>query len=254
MTITETLSSDGVAELVLEHPPVNAFNIADLHDLASRLRAMDSRPEVNVVIFRAEGRGFCGGGDLKEVQGLPGFEGILGQSSGSYNASLAIAECAVPVIVAVHVYCIGVGVLLAGAADILIVDDAARFVLSEIDNGATGGAIQASGLLPEKRLRAAMYTCEPFSAAELHQYGSAYRLVPADGVVQEARKVASVIASKPPVVVRRAKASIDSSIGRDIRRCYRIEMSYTYELNLLGEAVKARQTFLDGERGSYTKS
>jgi enoyl-CoA hydratase len=77
-------------------------------------------------------------------------------------------------------------------------------------------------------------------------------VAPASRVVDEARQVASVIAAKPPVVVRRAKASIDASIGRDIRRCYRIEMSYTYELNLLGEASAARQTFLDGERGSYT--
>jgi enoyl-CoA hydratase/carnithine racemase len=252
MAITEVLSDSGVAELVLSHPPVNAYNIADLHDLAERLRAMEDRSEVKAVLFRAEGRGFCGGGDLKEVQGLPGYEGILGQSSGSYRASLAVAECAVPVIFAIHAYCIGVGVLLAGAADVLIVEDSARFVMAEIDNGATGGAIQASGLMPEKRLRAAMFTCEPIVATELYQYGSVYRLTSAGDLLAEARAVAEVIAAKPPVVVRRAKSSIDASIGRDIRRLYRVEMSYTYELNLLGEAARARQTFLDGERGSYT--
>ena len=53
-------------------------------------------------------------------------------------------------------------------------------------------------------------------------------------------------------MVRLSKSSINSSIGRDIRRLYRVEMSYTYELNLIGEAAAARQTFLDGERGSYT--
>jgi enoyl-CoA hydratase len=254
MAITETLTDEGVAELVLVHPPVNAFTIADLHDLAERLRAMDGRKEVRAAVFRSEGRGFCGGGDLKEVQSLPGFDGILGQSSGSYQASLAVAECAVPVIVAVHAYCIGVGVLLAGAADVLVADESTRFVMAEIDNGATGGAIQACGLMPEKRLRAAMFTCEPVWANELQQYGSIYRLVPPSLLVEEARRLASVIAAKPPVVVRRAKASIDASIARDIRRCYRIEMSYTYELNLLGEAAAARQTFLDGERASYTMS
>jgi enoyl-CoA hydratase len=252
VTIAEQLSEEGVAELVLTHPPVNAFDIADLHDLAHRLDAMERRPEVRAVIFRSEGRGFCGGGDLKEVQGLEGFAGILGQASGSYRASLAIAECAVPVIVAAHRYCIGVGVLLAGAADILIAGSATRFVMAEIDNGATGGAIQASGLMPEKRLRAAMFTCEPVSAEELRGYGSIYQLVPEDEVPGAARRVAAVVASKPPQVVRRAKSSINNSIGNDIRRLYRIEMSYTYELNLLGEAVAARQTFLDGERGSYT--
>ena len=42
------------------------------------------------------------------------------------------------------------------------------------------------------------------------------------------------------------------TIGRDIRRMYRVELSYTYELNLIGDAAAARQTFLDGQRGSYT--
>ena len=191
MTIGEHLSDDGVAELVLAHPPVNAYTIGDLHDLAARLDAIDHRPEVRAVIFRAEGRGFCGGGDLKEVQGLEGFAGILGQSSGSYKASIAIAECAVPVVVAIHNYCIGVGVLLAGAADIVVADDQARFVMAEIDNGATGGAIQACGLMPEKRLRSAMFTCEPVSASELYQYGSIYELV-----TDEAAVVASARADR----------------------------------------------------------
>jgi enoyl-CoA hydratase len=251
MTITEQLSESGVLELVLSKPPVNAFDIGDLHDLVERLNAVDSRPEVRVVIFRSDGRGFCGGGDLKEVQGLPGFEGILGQASGSYGASLAIAECAVPVIVAVHRYCIGVGVLLAGAADMVVSHAEARFVLAEIDNGATSGAIQAIGLMPEKRMRKAMFTCEPVFADELERYGSIAALVAEADVVETARQLAEVIAAKAPVVVRRAKASIDRAVGRDIRTVGRTEMSYTFELNLLGEASAARQTFLDGTRGSY---
>ena len=142
---------------------------------------------------------------------------------------------------------------MAGAADVVVADDEARFVMAEIDNGATGGAIQASGLMPQKRLRSAMFTCEPVSAEELYRYGSIYELVKgSDAVVDSARRIASLIASKPARVVRLSKASINSSIGRDIRRLYRVEMSYTYELNLLGEAAAARQTFLDGVRGSYT--
>jgi enoyl-CoA hydratase len=253
VTITEHLGDDGVADLVLSHPPVNAFSIGDLEDLTERLGEMERRPEVRVVLFRSEGRGFCGGGDLKEVQGLEGFTGILGQARGSYRASLSIADCAVPVVMAIHRYCIGVGVLLAGAADILIVDDQARFVMAEVDNGATGGAIQASGLMPEKRMRAAMFTCEPVWAEELGRYGSIYALVPEAKVFERAREVAAVVAAKSPTVVRLAKRSIDSSVGRDIRRSYRVELSYTYELNMLGEASRARQTFIDGERGSYDR-
>jgi enoyl-CoA hydratase len=250
VTVSEHLR-DGVLEVVVEHPPVNAFTIGDLHTLADTFGGIARRPDVHVAVLRSEGRGFCGGGDLKEVQSLDGFAGILGQANGSYVASLAIAECAVPVVVAIHQYCIGVGVLLAGAADIAVAHGDVRFVMAEVDNGATGGAIQAVGLMPERRLRAAMFTCEPVMASELVQYGGIYRLVTEDAVIPTARDVAAIIAAKPPRVVRAAKASLDRSIARDIRRQYRVELSYTYELNLLGEAAAARQGFLDGAREGY---
>ena len=252
MAIKECLHADGVLEVVVEHPPVNAFTIADLHALADRLRAVEAEPDVRAVLLRAEGNGFCAGGDVKEVQALPGFEGILGQASGSEAASLAIAECAAPVVVAVHGYCIGIGVLLVGTADVVVAATGTTFVLAEVDNGATSGAAQAMSLLPAKRLRAAMFTAEPIDAEELFAHGSIYRLVAPDEVVLTGFSVAQLIASKSPAVVRRLKLSLNASAGVDeLRRRYRQELSYTFELNLLGEARDLRETFVDGRRTGY---
>lgn len=246
------LYDNGVLELVLEHPPVNALTIADLHSLAARLRSVEEEPTIRAVLLRAEGRGFCGGGDVKEVQQLPGFEGILGQASGSQAASLAVAECAAPVIAAVHGYCIGVGVLIVGTADVVVAGRGTSFVLAEVDNGATSGAAQALGLLPAKRLRAAMLTADPVDASELHAHGSVYRLVDPADVVTEGRQLADRIAAKSPAVIRRLKLALNSSSGLDeLRSRYRQELSYTYELNLLGEAHARRGDFLEGRRVAY---
>lgn len=254
MAVTETIGDNGVAELVVESPPVNAFSIADLAQLTGLLAGYDDREDVRAVVLRSRGKGFCGGGDVKEVQGLPGFEGILGQARGSQDASLAIAECAVPVVGCVHAYCVGVGVLLAGTCDVLIGSAGTRFVLAEADNGATSGGVQALGLLPEHRLRAAMFTCEPFDIAELHRYGSVYHVEPdLDAAVARALAVAATIASKAPRVIRAMKASLNNTAGRDLRTLYRQELSYTFELNMLGDAHAARQTFLDGTRESYLR-
>lgn len=252
MSVTETFHDNGVVELVVNNAPVNAFTITDLARLTELLRSYDEREAVRAVILRSHGKGFCGGGDLKEVQGLPGFEGILGQARGSQEASLAIAECAVPVVSCVHGYCVGVGVLLAGTSDVLIGCEGTQFVLAEVDNGATTGGVQALGLLPERRLRAAMFTCEPFDIAELKAYGSVYHVEPtADAAVAKAFDVAATIASKAPRVIRAMKAALNNTAGRDLRRLYRQELSYTFELNMLGDARAARQTFLDGTRDGY---
>ena len=160
--------------------------------------------------MRADGRGFCGGGDVKEVEGLPGFEGILGQSSGSLRLSLAVLQCAVPVVCGVHAYCVGVGVLVAGAADMLVASRDTRFVLAEIDNGATAGAVQALKLMPEKRVRAAMMTAEPVLAQELHALGTVYRLVETHEAVAAGSAGASR-ARSPPRVRRRCAGSSSRS-------------------------------------------
>lgn len=252
MAVTETVHPDGVAELVLHHPPVNAYTIGDLARLTELLRSYDHRDEVRAVVLRASGKGFCAGGDLKEVQGLPGFDGILGQAKGSQESSLAIAECAVPVIGCIHGYCVGVGVLLAGTCDVLIGSAGTSFVLAEVDNGATSGGVQALGLLPEKRMRAAMFTCEPFDIAELHAYGSVYHVEPSiEAAVAKAGAVAATIAAKAPRVVRGMKQALNNTAARDLRTLYRQELSYTFELNMLGDASQARQTFLEGTREGY---
>jgi enoyl-CoA hydratase len=252
MTIREQSHPEGILELVIDHPPVNAFTIGDLHALATRLRAVVDQPEVRAVVVRAEGKGFCAGGDVKEVQGLPGFEGILGQARGSQEASLAIAECAAPVVVGVHGYCIGVGCLLLGTADVAVAARGTRIVMAEVDNGAVAGGAQALSLLPERRLRAAMLTCEPVDVEELHRHGSVYRLTEPDAVPATALDVARVIAAKSPAVIRRLKLSLNANAGVDgLRARYRQELSYTYELNMIGDASERRGDFLDGRRASY---
>jgi enoyl-CoA hydratase len=252
---TQSLDSDGILQLVIDRPPVNAFSIGLLHDLSARIEAVRDEPEVKTVVLRADGRGFCGGGDVKEVEGLEGFAGILGQSSGSLRLSLAVLQCAVPVVCGVHGYCIGAGVLIAGSADVLVASRDTRFVLAEIDNGATAGGVQALKLMPEKRVRAAMMTAEPVLAQELHALGSVYRLVEThDAVAAAAMAVAGTIAGKSAEAMRRLKLSLNNTTkAHELLTLYRAEMSYTYELNIMGEASAGRTAFIDKKRDSYAR-
>jgi len=249
VALTKSLDEDGVLHVVIDRPPVNAYSIGLLIELADVLSSVPD--EARVVVLRAEGRGFCGGGDVKEVQQLPGYEGILGQGQRGLAACVAVERCPVPVIAAVHGYCIGIGVLIVGVCDIVVAAEGTTFVLAEADNGAASGIVQALGLLPEKRMRAAMFTCEPFTAEELHAYGSVYRIADADALVDAATSIARTIAAKAPRVVRALKQSMNHSSDRDLIRKYRTEMSYTYELNLTGDAYAARDTFVTGDRPGY---
>jgi enoyl-CoA hydratase len=97
-----------------------------------------------------------------------------------------------------------------------------------------------------------VYTSATATAAELHQYGSVLRVVPRDGLRAAAREVAGEIASKSPTVIRRAKESLNGIDPVDVKRSYRFEQGFTFELNLSGVADEARQAFVDKRDADFS--
>lgn len=247
MTIHETITEDGIAELVMDNPKVNALNIGDAYHLARLLDSYKHNPDVRVVIITAKGRGFSAGVDIKEMQRLPGNEGILGANDSCWELFRAVYECAVPVIAAVNDFCLGTGIGIVGNADLIVAAENAVFGLPEVDNGALGAATHLMRLVPQHKARQMMYMAETATAAELHAHGSVYKVVPLDQLMDTARECARVIAAKSPIVIRKAKRAF-ISIDDDPTKSYRTEQGFTFELNLIGEGDKARDAFLRGER------
>jgi enoyl-CoA hydratase len=203
-----------------------------------------SVPSVRVVVVRAEGRGFCAGVDIKEIQ-AKGDEALVGVNRGCAAAFAAVYDCEVPVIVAVHGFCLGGGIGIAGNADIVVASDDATFGLPEVDRGALGAATHLARLVPQHRMRSMVYTAQPATAAELHHYGSVLRVVPKDDLVATAYEVADSIASKSPTIIRRAKESLNGIDPVDVKRSYRFEQGFTYELHVAGVADEQRRAFVE---------
>src|SRR5271169_927497 len=244
MPIDVVQEHDGIAEVVIDHPPVNALDVAGWFQLAAAVTDAGRIPDNRVVIVRAEGRGFCAGVDIKEVQSL-GDEALIGANRGCFAAFAAVYECEVPVIAAVHGFCLGGGIGIAGNADIVVASDDATFGLPEVDRGALGAATHLSRLVPQHRMRSMVYTAEPAGAAELHRYGSVLNVVPRAQLVAAAYEVADVIAAKSPTIIRRAKESLNGIDPVDVKRSYRFEQGFTYELHVSGVADEQRQAFVD---------
>jgi enoyl-CoA hydratase len=236
---------DGIAEITVDYPPVNAIPVAGWFELAAILTAAGNNPDTRAVILRAEGRGFNAGVDIKEMQSTEGFESLLGANRGCWEAFKAVYECKVPVITAVHGYCVGGGIGLAGNSDILIAAKGTRFALPEVDRGALGAATHLARLVPPLKMRAMVLTCEPASAEELHAWGSVYAVVEAEQLAAKAREVAQTFTKKIPRVVRVAKECLNNIDPVDVHRSYRFEQGFTFELNLAGVADEARDAFVE---------
>jgi enoyl-CoA hydratase len=244
----EARTSGGIAEVVIDIPPVNALPVRGWFELAEATAAAGADPAVRAVIVAAEGRGFCAGVDIKEMQRAPGHEALLGANRGCFAAFAAVYECAVPVIAAVQGFCLGGGVGLAGSADIVVAADDATFGLPEVDRGALGAATHLSRLVPQQLMRAMVYTCRTVTAQQLRDLGTVLEVVPRQDLRAAALAVAGEIAAKDPAVIRLAKQSLNGIDPVDVKRSYRYEQGFTFELNLSGVSDTARQAFVDGQR------
>ena len=241
-----SLERGAVAEVVIDFPPVNAVPAAGWLAVADLVTAAGADPDTRAVVLSAEGRGFCAGVDIKEMQRGPGHEVLLAANRGCAAAFAAVYDCPVPVIAAVHGFCLGGGIGLVGNADLIVAAEDATFGLPEVDRGALGAATHLARLVPPQLMRTMVYTCRPVTAADLHRFGTVHEVVPAGRLRAAARAVAEEIAAKDPVVIRRAKEALNGIDPVDVKRSYRFEQGFTFELNLNGAGDRARQKFVDG--------
>jgi enoyl-CoA hydratase len=245
--------TDGVAELVMDNPPVNALTVAGWFELADLVRETGANPEVGALVLAAEGKGFNAGVDIKEMQNTEGFEALIGANRGCFAAFKAVYECEVPVIAAVHDFCLGGGIGLVGNADVIVAGKGAKFGLPEVNQGALGAATHLARLVPQHRMREMVYTAEPITAEEMAQWGSISRVVEPTEVRGAAREIAEKICTKSRTVIRAAKESLNGIDPVDVNRSYRFEQGFTFELNLTGVSDEARDAFVDKRDAKFSK-
>jgi enoyl-CoA hydratase len=238
----EVRCEKGVAEVVLNRPPVNALDAAGWEELAAKLTAVGHDPDVRVVIVAAEGKGFCAGVDVKELAADASL--ITRVNRACYDAFAAVHDCPVPVIAAAHGFVLGGGIGIVGSADVVFASDDAVFGLPEIDRGALGAASHLLRMFPIQKVRRMLYTGEPISAQEAWRLGALEALVPAAKLRDAARGLAATIAEKSPRAVRLAKQSLDGIEPFDVKHSYRFEQGFTLELYTSRDSQEARDAFV----------
>ncbi|WP_030983349.1 enoyl-CoA hydratase family protein [Streptomyces sp. NRRL S-1813] len=246
MGVSTSEPDQGIVVVTAGFPPVNALPVQGWYDLAAAVRAAGRDPAVRCVVLTAEGRGFNAGVDIKEMQrdtASGGHGALIGANRGCAEAFSAVYECEVPVVAAVHGFCLGGGIGLVGNADAIVASDDATFGLPELDRGALGAATHLARLVPQHLMRALYYTSRTATAAELHAHGSVWRVVPRAELHEAARDLAREIAQKDGFLLRLAKAALNGIDPVDVRRSYRFEQGFTFEANLSGVADRVRDTF-----------
>jgi 2-(1,2-epoxy-1,2-dihydrophenyl)acetyl-CoA isomerase len=208
---------DGYLDLSLNRPEaMNALNQQVAQELSDALDRISDRDDVRAVLLRGEGRAFCAGGDVKEMErsleGNPAefFEGPLVKI---HEAARALARLHLPVVGALHGFVSGAGFNLALCCDLLLCGAETRFNQAFIRIGLvpdTGGTYFLPRMVGTKRALELMLLGDFVDAERALSFGLVNRVVPEDDLVNEARALAQRLASGPT----RAYAEIKKLVQR----------------------------------------
>ncbi len=248
----KTTIDKGIAHLLLDHPPVNAFDSDGWFDFAATVNRVGADESVNVVLISAAGRGFCGGTDIKELAADSSI--ITRVNKGCYDTFAAIHDCVVPVIVACHGFVLGGGIGIAGSADIIISSDDATYGLPEIDRGAMGAATHLARMFPVQKVRRMFFTGEPITADEAYRLGAIESVVSRDALLPTAMELAEKIAAKSSKALRLAKEALNGIELMDVKKSYRFEQGFTLELYTSPDSQESRDAFVDKREADFSKN
>ena len=251
MSINVEIDADGVAQVILNEPPVNAVSSAAMREIARSFEALGADDRVRVVVLSGSGRGFCAGVDVRDLVSAP--DAIVQVNRQAFDSYEAIHHCPVPVIAAVHGYALGGGLAMVGACDMVLAAYGTKFGLPEIDRAMLGGASHALRMLPMFCIRQAYFTGEPVLAEEAYRLGGLNGVYPLEELMPAALRLAKKIATKNATVVRFAKEALNNIEPVDLEKNYRYEQGFTFEVSYLPDAAEARQAFLEKRAPRFTR-
>ena len=243
---------DGVAHLVLNKPPVNAFNSVEWAGIADEIRSLGEQSAVRVIVVSAEGKGFCAGVDIKELGAEPAK--IVPVNKGNFDTFEAIHRNPKPVILAIHGFVLGGGIGMAGAADILVASECATFGVPEVDRGAMGGGAHLQRLFPVQKVRHMYFTGEFIDAGEAWRLGAVEKVVPREDLVATAMSIAQTIATKSPKMISLAKEALNAIEDGNLEEKYRREQGLTLEAYMHQDSQEARDAFNEKRDTDFNES
>jgi 2-(1,2-epoxy-1,2-dihydrophenyl)acetyl-CoA isomerase len=206
--------SDNVATITLNRPDAANAMIRELTpELADAALSCDVDPDVRAVLITGAGKMFCAGGDVKAFAAQDDLSAYITEMLTHLHIAVSrLRRMAPPVIAAVNGVAAGAGMSLALACDIVLAAESARFTMAYTRVGLSPDG-SATYSLPRivgpKRALDLILTNRLLFAQEAADWGIVSRVVPDDQLLDEARQLATQLASGPTAAFGRSKKLLE---------------------------------------------
>jgi len=236
----------------LNRPKVlNALNFEIMSELVSALEELDREVAIRAIILTGSERSFAAGADLAEMSQSTPVDLVLGRRFELWDRIRKISK---PIIAAVSGYCLGGGNELAMNCDLIVASETATFGQPEVNVGiipGAGGTQRLPRLVGKYKAMEMILTGRSISADEAYRIGLVNRVVPPESLMEEAKKIATDIASKPPISIHSAKEAILRAQDTTLEVGLEFERKAFYMLFATEDGREGMKAFLEKRKPIY---
>lgn len=251
---------DHVARLVLNSPAnYNALSFEMIETLSSTLQAIASDDTVRAVILAANGKAFCAGHDLRQMQsarsdvddGRASFQRLFDECAKMMQLVPALPQ---PVIAEVRGIATAAGCQLVASCDMAIAAKGTRFGVNGVNIGlfCSTPMVALTRAIPAKAAFEMLTTGEFIQADRARELGLINRIVPADQLVETTMELARTVAAKLPAAVRLGKRAFYDQLRKGLADAYTQTGQTMCENIMLPDTDEGISAFLEKRPPSWT--
>jgi enoyl-CoA hydratase len=247
MEFVEYEIDEGVAVITLNRPEkANAQHRPLLEELNSCWERAGADHSVRVILLQANGRHFSAGHDLASG-GARGEEGraqpfnlgsmYMAEAKYFFGYSMAWRNCPKPSIAAVQGKCVAAGMMLCWPCDLILAADNAEFSDPTARMGLAGIEYMAhTWEMGARKAKELLFRSNPITASEALQLGMVNKVVPLDGLRDEAMDWAKDIATLDPMMTMIVKRGINSQLDT---MGFSAALSHSFDLHELAHGIQS---------------
>ncbi|AET66521.1 enoyl-CoA hydratase/carnithine racemase [Desulfosporosinus orientis DSM 765] len=245
---------EGIATITLNRPEVlNALNSQVFNELAAAAKNLGEDEGVRGVILTGGEKVFAAGADIKQMASLNAVE-VVKSIRPSRIAFNLIENLQKPVISAIAGYALGGGCELSLTTDVRIAADNAQFGLPEIKLGILpggGGTQRLPRLIGAGKAKELIFSGDIINAEEALRIGLVNKVVSADQLMAEAKKMAKKFISKGAIALQLAKSCINEGLQVDLETGLQYEHKCFALLFATEDQKEGMQAFLEKRKPNF---
>jgi 2-(1,2-epoxy-1,2-dihydrophenyl)acetyl-CoA isomerase len=240
---------------------LNALSLQLTKDLFAAIQKAIA-DKVRAVVLTGEGRAFCSGGDLREMQMMWQKEGRIEAFmeeplKALHDVILLIRQTPIPFLAAVQGVCAGAGTNFALACDLIFAAENASFNEAFVRIGLSpdcGGSFFLPRAVGEKLAAEIFMTGETISAERALQIGMINRVVAAEKLTEESLKMAKKLALAPTASIGRIKKMLNATFSNNLSEQLNLEHELQIESGKGNDFKEGVTAFFEKRAPNFTGS